>query len=133
VLLALVLLAHAYSHTSGVASIQAGAPARWGWAKHYSPGVMERVRTVRAHQGVRIRTDVAGYAAAPDCAQIGRVVVASINGGPLERYQVLDCSHPRDRARHVREGLVIEVDYRSAVRNGFARQGKARAVVYGGR
>jgi hypothetical protein len=79
---------------------------------------------------MKLREDVDGYAAVIDCSQIGNVVKARINGGRLETFQVLDCSAPRDRARHQRIGLVIEVDYDSAVRNGFARRGRAPAQVY---
>jgi hypothetical protein len=73
---------------------------------------------------------VDGYAAVPSCTNIGRVLKASINGHSTERYQIVDCSAPSDRARHVRQGLVIEVDYQSAVRNDFTRRGRASATVY---
>jgi hypothetical protein len=99
-----------------------------GHAKFYSPGVFRRVAGVR---GMKLRTDVNGYAAVTDCRRIGQIVLAAINGRRVERYQVLDCSHPTDRARHIRQGLVIEVDFQSAVRNGFSRRGRAPAVVYG--
>jgi hypothetical protein len=65
-----------------------------------------------------------------DCSLIGRVIKARLNGGRVETFQVLDCSAPRDRARHKRIGLVIEVDYQSAVRNRFAHKGRAPAQVY---
>ena len=58
------------------------------------------------------------------------MVRARLNGRRMERFQVLDCSHPRDVQRHIRDGLVIEVDYESAKRNGFAGLGYAPAVVY---
>jgi hypothetical protein len=101
--------------------------ARSGHAVYYSPGVF---KTVARNRGMKLREDVDGYAAVIDCSQIGNVVKARINGGRLETFQVLDCSAPRDRARHQRIGLVIEVDYDSAVRNGFARRGRAPAQVY---
>ncbi len=94
---------------------------------HYAPGVFAQVA---ANRGMRLRTDVDGYAAVLSCSHIGEIVKAQINGGPIERYQVLDCSAPQHRAAHIRQGLVIEVDYQSAVRNGFARLGRAPAVVY---
>jgi hypothetical protein len=100
---------------------------RSGHAVYYSPGVF---KTVARNRGMKLREDVDGYAAVIDCSQIGNVVKARINGGRLETFQVLDCSAPRDRARHQRIGLVIEVDYDSAVRNGFARRGRAPAQVY---
>jgi hypothetical protein len=112
------------------ASVQ-GAPvsaaARTGIAKFYSPGVF---REVAAHRKMAMRHDVDGYASVPSCGWIGQLVRARLNGGPVETYHVLDCSSPGDLPAHLRAGLVIEVDYRSAVRNGFAREGHAQAVVY---
>jgi hypothetical protein len=119
-------------HTTQASQLELGrlasnVPAiKKGIAKYYSPGMMERVARNR---GMKMRRDVAGYAAVTDCRRIGQIVYASINNGPFERYQILDCSHPRDVQRHLRECLVIEVDYRSAVRNRFVRQGRAPAIV----
>jgi hypothetical protein len=98
-----------------------------GYAYFYSPGMFQ---TVARNRGIKLRLDVDGYAAVPNCRYIGQVVKARINGHYTERYQVLDCSAPSDRARHVREGLVIEIDYQSAVRNEFSRRGRAPADVY---
>ena len=98
-----------------------------GHAVYYSPGVF---KIVARNRGMKLRTDVDGYAAVIDCSQIGRLIKARINGGKLETFQVLDCSAPRDRARHQRTGLVIEVDYDTAVRNRFAHRGRAPAQVY---
>jgi hypothetical protein len=98
-----------------------------GIAKYYSPGIMAEVARNR---GMVLREDVDGYASVLSCGEIGKVVVASINGGKRERYQVLDCSHPRDIAMHRRQGLIIEVDYQSAARNGFVRRGSARATIW---
>jgi hypothetical protein len=103
------------------------ASAQQGYAKYYSQGIFN---TVAARRNMRMRQDVQGYAAVPDCSRIGQVVRASINGSAVERYHILDCSAPRDLARHRREGLVIEVDYQSAVRHGFVRTGRARATVF---
>jgi hypothetical protein len=99
-----------------------------GIAKYYSPGMM---RTVANNRGMKLRSDVHGYAAVQLCSMIGRVITASINGHKVERYQVLDCSAPEDVGRHRAQGLIIEVDYASAKRNGFLRQGKAPAKVWG--
>jgi hypothetical protein len=103
----------------------------------YDPGAMERVarnRETRGHPGYvpgfQRRYDVDGWAASVNCSDIGRVLWASLNGNAPERFQVVDCSAPRDRARHIRSGLVIEVDHRSAVRNGFAPPRKIRATVW---
>src|SRR5947208_12942997 len=83
-----------------------------GYAYFYSPGMFQ---TVARNRGIKLRTDVDGYASVPNCGYIGQVLKARINGHDVERYQVLDCSAPSDRARHIRQGLVIEIDYQSAV------------------
>ncbi|MEO8286642.1 MAG: hypothetical protein ABI670_09425 [Chloroflexota bacterium] len=98
-----------------------------GHAKYYSPGMFQ---TVARNRGIKLRSDVSGYAAVPNCNHIGKVIKARINSRDTETYQVVDCSAPADRARHIRDGLVIEVDYSSAVRNQFANQGRAPASVY---
>lgn len=94
-------------------------------AKLYSPGIMERVARNRGMPVVR------HMAAVTDCRMIGKHVLASINGRRPTWFRVTDCSHPRDRARHVRSKLVIEVDWNSAVEFGFSRHGHAPARVYG--
>jgi hypothetical protein len=121
---ALVALAGGSPATTEASVVQG---MRSGHAVYYSPGVFA---VVARNRGMKLREDVDGYAAVIDCTQIGRVIKARVNGGDLERYQVLDCSAPQDRARHQRIGLVIEVDYQSAVRNDFARRGRAPAQVY---
>jgi len=127
---ALVLLLAALLCPMPSATSVQGAPVAQmgiGIAKFYAPGVFRRVAS---HRNIAARQDVDGYAAVPSCGRIGQLVRASLNGGPFETYHILDCSAPRDLPAHLREGLVIEVDYGSAVRNGFARQGHAQAVVY---
>ena len=84
-----------------------GAPKRGPHAVRYAPGAMERVAVVRGMPWVPRMASV------PDCGRVGEWVTAWINGH-LDTYRVTDCSHPRDRARHIRQGLVIEVDHRSA-------------------
>ena len=98
-----------------------------GSSYFYSKGMFQ---IVARNRGMKLRSDVDGYASVPNCRYIGQVLQARINGHDLERYQVLDCPAPWDRARHIREGLVIEVDYQSAVRNEFSRRGHAPAEVY---
>ena len=107
-----------------------------GIAKHYRPNLMEQVAKNRMNPrhagyvpGFRMRYDVAGYASRPDCSTIGRVFWASVSGQQFRLYQQVDCSHPRDRQRHLSTGLIAELDYKSAVREGFARDGKAPAKV----
>jgi hypothetical protein len=121
---ALLALAGGSPATSEASAMQG---MRSGQAMYYSPG---RFAMVARNRGMKLRSDVDGYAAVIDCSQIGRLIKARLNGGKIETFQVLDCSAPRDRARHQRIGLVIEVDYDSAVRNGFVRLGRAPAQVY---
>jgi hypothetical protein len=113
---------------SGFGSVNpaAAGESRSGIAMYYMPGIMARVASNRH---MKMRTDVDGWAAVLNCSDIGKVVVATINGHKAERYQVLDCSQPRDRARHIQLGLIIEVDYASAVRLGFAGVGRAKATI----
>lgn len=122
-------LAAVFSLPSYVSTLPAYSAdrAQVGIAKYYSLGLFSRVA---ANRRMALRQDVDGYAAVPDCSRIGQVVRASINGHAVERYHVLDCSAPRDLPRHRRDGLVIEVDYASALRNGFVGLGRAPAVVY---
>jgi hypothetical protein len=120
-----LLLAVLFTAVGHAPSSTSFAPQR-GIAKFYSPDVMEAVARSR---GLARPGSVDGLASVPNCSRLGTVVVAAINGRTPERYLVVDCSHPRDRARHIRQGLVIEVDYRSAVRNRFCRQGSAPAVI----
>jgi hypothetical protein len=128
-ILVAVLLGTMTAGTQVVGAIGAPAtkPLKQGFAVLYSPGVMERVA---AHRGLTKPPIAEGMAAVTDCSQIGKIAFASINGGLVERYLIVDCSHPRDVARHIQQGLVIEVDYESAVRNNFHREGRAPAVLW---
>jgi hypothetical protein len=119
-----------YLLLSLISSLLAPAPApQHGIAKYYSPGVF---RQVALNRGIALRsaTEVDGFASVPYCFWIGHVLTARINGGPIERFQVLDCSAPKDRPRHLREGLVIEVDYSSARRHDLLSNGHGQATVY---
>lgn len=111
-----------------------------GYAFYYSPGVMEKVARVRAMQMIPtfytntpapIGTPrVDGYASTTDCSKIGHLAYARIGNGPVEVYQILDCSAPKDVRRHMAVGNVIEVDYESSVRHGFFGIGKKAATLY---
>jgi hypothetical protein len=109
-------------------------PVESGIAKHYDPGVFERVA---AKRGLTLPPGYAGFASSRECdyrgrkdAMMGRTVIASIAGsGPL-RFLVADCSHPKDRARHYRQHLVIEVEYDVAARQGWAARGRAVATLW---
>jgi hypothetical protein len=123
----LCVVGHIAIYESRNAYAAAATTTHKGIAAYYSPGTMARVARNR---GIELRDDVDGYASLTSCSHIGKVITASISGSRPERYQVLDCSHPRDRARHLRQGIVIEVDYQSAVRHGFTRRGHAPATVW---
>lgn len=119
--------------------------ARYGWAKHYSPGLMRSVLHVRQRQGL-IPYGVSGYdglASTTECANIGRYVRTSLQNPRTGEWSsprtllVVDCSRPgADRARHIRTGLVVEVDWYTARATGWgwdgrSGEGKARARVWG--
>jgi len=113
-----------------MAALSASGGTVEGMAKYYRAG---KFAEVAHNRGMTLRTDVAGYASVPSCVWLGHIISARVNGGGWERYQVLDCSGPADRARHIRQGLVLEVDYASAKRNGFVSKGHAPATVQYGR
>ncbi len=49
--------------------------------------------------------------------------------GPWTLKQQVDCSHPRDASRHLRQGLVVEVAYNTALAYSFVREDRAPAKV----
>jgi hypothetical protein len=108
-----------------------------GHSLYYRDHVMERIGRLRVRQGyiTHIRRDVAGYTSAWDCSNIGKVAYISLNGGPVKRYQILDCSHPYHRAWHIRTRRVAEIN-ESAVRRagcvsrGGATMGRCPAVLH---
>ena len=116
-------------------------PAEEGWAVHYEPGLMREVLRVRQRQGLvpyGVRYD--GLASTTDFANIGKRVWVSLRSPRTGRWSaplrllVVDCSAPADRARHIRSGLVVEVDFATARRTGWGwdgrrGEGKARARV----
>jgi hypothetical protein len=109
-----------------------GAYIEHGITMHYYAGLFEQVARNR---GMRLRTDVDGYASRQNCGELGRVVLARIRSrwtgawGPWRRYQIVDCSARRDVGYHRKIGLILEVDYRSAVKTGFAYQGRSAVEV----
>lgn len=111
-----------------------GATAPAGVAYHYERvGALARVAHLRGMPVAWERID--GLASLPECRYVQPARPYFVRArfwrgntwGPWETYQVVDCSHPRDVARHRRAGLVIEIDYRAAVRNGFAWNGHTGA------
>jgi hypothetical protein len=136
VLLVLELMAIQYSRNSPLA--EAASHGQVVTAKHYMPGIM---RSVALKRGLwDTRQDVSGYASVPDCSLIGRVAVAIFRNPRTQRWEraerllVVDCSAPRDSARHIRSGLGIETDYATAQRHGFdwngwRGEGKTQAII----
>jgi hypothetical protein len=99
-----------------------------GTASQYAPGLMEKV--VANRQAGRTAYDlpdplpeVDGYAAVLDCEEIGSVWLVRPQGGEWERLLVADCAGSQLRADGLTggewmraNGVLLEVDYRTAVR-----------------
>ncbi len=103
-----------------------------GIAMHYYQGLME---TVARNQGLTMRTDVDGYTSRQNCGEIGSIVEARLlnprtgQWSQWLRLQVLDCSARSNVAYHRSIGLILEVDYNTAVRTGFYSFGRTEAEV----
>lgn len=91
-----------------LAALAAPAPPIDGYAAHYAEHVMERVARTRD-------LPLVGCMVASDLAPIGSWlrVTSQVTDQALT-CRVTDVSHPRDRARHARQGLLIELDWPSA-------------------
>ncbi len=102
-----------------------------GKATFYSPGLIERVAGKR---GIGLGP-MDGYSTYPDCGKLGQSLSVSVRNpatgrwSAWDRKRIVDCSQPRDYARHIREGL-IELSYQDAVRYGYARDGTTRIRFY---
>src|SRR5215204_1558606 len=112
-------------------SLATGAMAPVGTAFHYERiGALARVAAIRGMPIAWGRID--GLASLPDCRYVDARRPYFVRArfwrgrgwGPWETFQVTDCSHPRDLPMQRRRGLVIEIDYRAAVRNSFAWDGR---------
>ena len=116
-ILALLWPSVAYSAPPVLLEHQPPVKVYKGHVLYYTDSAYARIGRVRIRQGLitHVRRDVAGYTASWDCGNIGRIAYLSINGGPVKRYQILDCSQPYHRAWHKRIGRVGEVN-ESAVR-----------------
>jgi hypothetical protein len=126
-------------------------PVQSGIVKRYDPGVMDTVirnRTNPEHWAympglvVLPTPTVAGHASRVACGHIGQTFWLTVRGGPMRVYQQVDCSDPTQREqaygryesdadRHLREGLIAELDYESAEREGYAYEGVATGTVWG--
>ncbi len=91
------------------------------FALYYSPGMFAQVARLR---GLPVSERMASV---PDCSRLGQHVTAWINGH-IDTYLVADCSGPADRLRHVRQGLVIEVNW--AASRLYFPKGEGRAPAY---
>ncbi len=110
-----------------------------GRAVEYRSGLMERVYRIRIHQGLVAPGWQGGFASTPYCANIGRIIHArfrtpvvgnrSASWGTWYSLLVTDCSASVDRPRHVRSGLIVEVDWQTACASGWCRDGHTRAQV----
>lgn len=124
--------------TKSTATSKSPAPAKGtipverGIAMHYYPGLFA---TVARNRGMALRKDVDGYASRQNCGELGRVVQARIRNpwtgawGPWRRYQIVDCSARKHLAYQRRIGLILEVDYSSAVKAGFVYFGRSAVEV----
>lgn len=107
------------------------APIATGRVVSYYAGVM---RTVARNRGMTLFEWVAGYrvdgyASSRFCHRVDTVadptlrtrpylVQASLNGGPVRVFQIVDCSRPgADLQEHIRSGLILEVDRASGLRD----------------
>jgi hypothetical protein len=80
-----------------------------GFAPRYSPGLMERVARNRG-------MDVEGCMVSSPFYDIGtRVIVYGPNTDRALSCTVVDVSHPRDRARHIRTKRITELSYPAAL------------------
>jgi hypothetical protein len=79
-----------------------------GYAAHYRPGLMAKVSRNRG-------LPVVSCMVASPFHRVGTwLTVTSRKNGRSLRCRVTDVPHPRDRARIVRRGIVVEVDFTSA-------------------
>lgn len=85
-------------------------PVQWydGVAAHYNPGVMEQVARNRG-------MPIVGCMIASPRHAIGQwVIVEGRNTGKRLRCRVTDTSAPKDKARHLRQGL-FELGYANTI------------------
>ncbi len=111
-----------------------------GRAVEYRSGLMERVYRVRIHQGLVAPGWQGGFASSVSCGNIGRIIHArfrtpvvgqrSASWSQPRDLLVVDCSAPKDRPRHLREGLILETDWGTACQTGWCREGRTKASVW---
>jgi hypothetical protein len=104
-----------------------------GWASQYAPGVMDKVVYNRQHLSTVLSIPqklpaVHGYVAGRYCSDIGGVVYlrpAGCDDCRFERFLVADCAGIADGGLSwmLRNNIVVEVDYATAVRWGTVGRG----------
>ncbi len=107
-----------------------------GWAAHYSPRVMDRVLYNRTHPETGVPQlppfdpdRYVGYVARPFCEEVGQEVWLDFGEGWVGPFLVADCAQAKDRDHILARGIVVELDYESAVRYGVAPRGGRRVTV----
>lgn len=103
-----------------------------GYAAYYADGMMQDVVTVRqagwtaGPLPAKIPDGVVGFVARPDCGEIGGMLwLFHESEGWRGPYLVSDCAN-HVRGHHLemkRHGIVVEVDYATAVRWGVIGKG----------
>jgi hypothetical protein len=79
-----------------------------GYAPHYAPGLMARVAERRG-------MDVGGCMVSSAQYEIGvSVYVIGVNTGTIRLCTVVDVSHPRDKARHLKTRRIAEISHEDA-------------------
>ena len=91
-----------------------------GWASQYAPGVMDHVvKYQQRHK--RVPEDVSsfdGFVAVQSCSDVGRIyLIRPLGALCWERFIAVDCSGSVETtAWMVRNNILVEVDYETAVR-----------------
>jgi hypothetical protein len=102
-----------------------------GVAKYYGMGLMQDVARFR---GLDMGSTT-GFATYPDCERIGEVIWVSVFNPITEEWSewdnkvIVDCSQPKDYARHKKEGLV-ELSYEDAGKYGYLTEGRTKIKYY---
>ena len=104
-----------------------------GWLSQY--GESPTIATIEYRQMIGdLPVDLTpfdGFIAVANCGRIGDTGWLSINGGPLERIAVFDCSgHIETTTWMSANQIIAEVSYRLAVKYGLINQGGIEGLLY---
>ncbi len=86
-----------------------GGVVEHGYAPRYAPGLMEKVARTRDIQ------PVACMVSRPHGPIGGWAWIYGERTGALLHCKIVDVSHPRDRARHIRTRRVVEIAWENAM------------------